>query len=125
MGIGGLVAFVIGSIILMDTQAPGFGIHISVIITFAIASGLMFVVVIGMALKARRQPVASGLEELIGGIAIAIDDFQGEGRVTIHSERWSAKSAVPVGKGQQVRVTGVKGLILTVEPINQQEEGAS
>jgi membrane-bound serine protease (ClpP class) len=125
LGIGGATAFVIGSIILMDTRAPGFGIHISVIITFAIASVLLFVVIIGMALKARRRPVASGLEELVGGTAIAIEDFTGEGRVTIHSERWNARSDSPVNKGQQVRVTNVKGLVLTVEPINQIEGDAT
>jgi len=125
LGIGGLIAFVIGSIILMDTQAPGFGIHISVIITFALASVLLFVIIIGMALKARRRPVVSGLEQLVGGVAVAMDDFAGEGRVTIHSEHWNAKSNSPVSKGQRVKVTGVSGLVLTVEPINQTEEDAS
>jgi len=123
LGIGGTVAFVIGSIILMDTGAPGFGIHISVIITFTLASVLLFVVIIGMAIKARRRPVVSGLEELVGGVATAIDAFQGEGLVTIHSERWNATSDSAVSKGQQLRVTGVNGLVLTVEPINQREEG--
>lgn len=125
LGIGGATAFVIGSIILMDTEAPGYGIHISVIITFTLASVLLFVVIIGMALKARRRPVVSGLEELVGGVATAIDDFDGDGRVVIHSERWNASSESPVSKGQQLRVTGIKGLVLTVEPINQTEEGAS
>jgi membrane-bound serine protease (ClpP class) len=125
LGIGGLAAFVIGSIILMDTRAPGFGIHISVIVTFAIASVLLFVVIIGMALKARRRPVVSGLEELVGGVATAMDDFKGEGRVTIHSEHWNARSNLPISKGERVKVTGVKGLVLTVEPINHTEEGAS
>ncbi|MCK5336568.1 MAG: nodulation protein NfeD, partial [Gammaproteobacteria bacterium] len=55
LGIGGVIAFVFGSIILMDTEAPGFGIDISVIATFAITSVMMFVFVIGMAIKARRR----------------------------------------------------------------------
>lgn len=116
LGIGGVIAFVIGSIILMDTQAPGFGIDISVIATFAVISVLMFVFVIGMALKARRRPVVSGLDELVGGSATVIDDFQGAGVVRIHSERWQAHSALPLHKDQQVKVTGVEGLVLHVEP---------
>ena len=64
LGIGGTVAFVIGSIILMDTEVPGFGIDISVIVTFAAISVLVFIFVIGMALKARQRPVVSGMEEL-------------------------------------------------------------
>ena len=116
LGIGGVIAFVIGSIILMDTQAPGFGIDMSVIGTFAAISVLMFVFIIGMALKARRRPVVSGLDELIGGIATVDADFQGQGIVRIHSEHWRARSALPLRKEQQVKVTGVEGLVLQVEP---------
>jgi len=118
LGIGGLTAFVIGSIILIDTEAPGFGIDISVIITFAITSALVFVVAVGMALKARRRPVVSGVEELVDSIATVIDDFDHAGKVAIHSETWNALSSTPLHKGQQVKVTGVKGLILMVEPLD-------
>ncbi|HEY9199140.1 MAG TPA: nodulation protein NfeD [Gammaproteobacteria bacterium] len=116
LGIGGVIAFVIGSIILMDTQAPGFGIDIAVIATFAVLSVLMFVFVVGMALRARRRPVVSGRDELVGGTARVVDDFQGRGTVRIHSERWQAYSAVPLRKDQNVKVTGIEGLVLRVEP---------
>lgn len=117
LGIGGLVAFVIGSIILIDTDVPAYGIDISVIATFAIASLLMFIVIVGMAFRARRRPVVSGLEELVGGIATVVNDFNQKGRVHIHSETWSALSDTPLSKGQKVRVTGIKGLTLHVEPL--------
>ncbi|MCW8963656.1 MAG: nodulation protein NfeD [Gammaproteobacteria bacterium] len=117
LGIGGTTAFIIGSIILIDTDVPGFGIDISVIVTFALISALVFIVVIGMAIKARRRPVVSGLEELIGGEAIVIDDFDDKGKVSIHSESWNALSHIPLRKGQQVKVTGIKGLVLQVEPL--------
>ncbi len=125
LGIGGVIAFVIGSIILIDTEAPGFGIDISVIITFAITSALIFIFVIGMAFKARRRPVVSGLEEMIGGTAIVVNDFDAKGTVAIHSEKWQAVSKVPLHKDQQVKVIDVKGLILQVEPLGsstQEEE---
>jgi membrane-bound serine protease (ClpP class) len=118
LGMGGLIAFVMGSIFLMDTDVPGFGIDISVIITFAIISALVFIVVIGMAIKARRRPVVSGLEELIGGRAAVLEDFDGQGRVSIHSETWQAITNVPLRKGQQVKVTDVDGLTLQVEPLD-------
>lgn len=117
LGIGGVIAFVIGSIILIDTEVPGFGIDISVIITFAFTSALIFIFVIGMAFKARRRPVVSGLEEMVGGTAIVINDFDDKGTVTIHSEKWQAVSNVPLHKDQQVKVIDVKGLILQVEPL--------
>ncbi|MGI9321169.1 MAG: NfeD family protein, partial [Thiogranum sp.] len=125
LGIGGLIAFVTGSIFLMDTDVPGFGIDISVIVSFAIISALVFTVVIGMAIKARRRPVVSGLEELVGAGATVLADFDRQGRVSIHSETWRALSSVPLRKGQQVRVSGIEGLTLRVEPFDvsiQEEE---
>ncbi len=116
LGIGGLTAFVIGSIILMDTDAPGFGIDISVIITFSLISALVFIVVIGMAIKARRRPVVSGMEQLVGADATALLDFDRRGTVSIHSETWRAVSNAPVRKGQRVKVAGIQGLTLLVEP---------
>lgn len=118
LGIGGAIAFVIGSIILMDTEAPGFGIEITVILSFTVFSLLIFVVVVGMALKARRRPVVSGMEEMIGSEGIVLDDFDGSGAVQVHSERWSATSEVALQEGQKVKVTGMKGLLLKVVPAN-------
>ena len=126
LGIGGVVAFVFGSIILIDTKAPGFGIDISVIVTFAASSALIFIFVIGMAMKARRKKVVSGLEELLGGEAIVINGFEQQGTVSIHSEHWQAHSKTPLNDGQLVKVIGIKGLTLDVEPIeaSSQEEGS-
>jgi len=125
LGIGGLIAFVTGSIFLMDTDVPGFGIDLSVIVSFAIISALVFIVVIGMAIKARRRPVVSGLEELVGAGATVLADFDSQGRVAVHSESWKALSSVPLRKGQEVRVAGIEGLTLRVEPLDastQEEE---
>jgi len=117
LGIGGLIAFVFGSIILMDTSTPGYGIDISVIATFAITSIIMFSIVIGMAIKARRRAVVSGKDELLGSEALVIDDFENEGKVKLHSEIWNAHSELALQKGQRVKVMGIKGLILNVEPL--------
>ena len=125
LGIGGVVAFVIGSIILMDTEAPGFGIDMSVIITFTLTSILMFVFIVGMAIKARRRPIVSGMEELLGGKATVINDFDHNGTVTIHSETWQALSDTPLYKGQKVKVTKVQGLTLKVEPLDTTSAASS
>ena len=117
LGIGGVIAFVFGSIILMDTEAPGFGIDISVIIIFALASAFILFFVVGMAMKARRRPVVSGMEELIGGEATVINDFDHNGNVIIHGENWLALSDARLHKGQKVKVTGIQGLTLKVEPL--------
>lgn len=122
LGIGGVVAFIFGSIILIDTEAPGFGIELSVIITFALISALIFIFVIGMAIKARRKKVVSGMEELLGGEATVINGFDKQGTVAIHSEHWQARSKTPLSDGQLVKVTGMKGLTLEVEPIEESSQ---
>lgn len=125
LGIGGAIAFVVGSIILIDSDAPGFGIDLSVIAVFALTSVLLFVFAIGMLFKARRQPVVSGLEQMLGDEGVVIADFDGKGAIAIHSERWSAICDVPLKKDQRVKVTGHEGLILRVAPAKQQLEGKS
>ena len=122
LGIGGVIAFIIGSVILIDTDVPGFGIDISVIITFAAISALVFIFVIDMALRARKKPVVSGIDEMIGGTGTVTEDFEGKGMVSIHSELWQAVSDEPLRKGQRVKVVGATGLILKVEPINAIKE---
>jgi membrane-bound serine protease (ClpP class) len=117
LGIGGTVAFVIGSVILLDTEAPGFGIDLSVIITFTVLSALVFIFVIGMAIRSRHRPVVSGMEQLLNAVAVAMMDFDHKGQVKVHSEIWQAVSDTPVHAGQQLKVTGIQGLILQVQPL--------
>jgi membrane-bound serine protease (ClpP class) len=116
LGIGGVVAFVFGSIILMQTDVPGFGIAPALIAAFAVSSLLLFSFVLGLVIKARRRPVVSGKEELIGAVAEVVADFDGKGSVHLHGENWRARSSEPLRGGQKVRVTERDGLILVVEP---------
>lgn len=118
LGIGGTVAFVFGSVILLDTEAPGFGIDMSVIVTFTVLSILVFIFVIGMAIRSRRRAVVSGVEQLIGAVAVVMKDFDHKGKVKVHSEIWDAVSNTPVQAEQQVKVTGIQGLTLQVQPLN-------
>jgi membrane-bound serine protease (ClpP class) len=122
LGIGGVVAFVVGSLILIDTDAPGFGLSIPLILTFAVSSAVFLVFVIGMAIESRRRPVVSGAEQLLSASGQALEAFQGEGRVRLHGEIWTARSQAPVAAGQTVRVTGRDGLTLLVEPVTNHKE---
>lgn len=124
LGLGGVLAFVVGSVILLDTDTPGFGISWWLIGTVAAVSLAFFLGVVTLAVKARARPVVSGREELIGGIGQAIHAFSDEGRVRIHSEDWAARTTAPVKRGQRVRVTGIDGLTLRVEPEDNQKEQA-
>lgn len=123
LGIGGIIAFVIGSVILLDTDVPGYGISPGLIAAVALVSAAFFIFVIGMAVKARRRPVVSGREELIGAIGTILEDFENDGRIRIHGEVWNAHSSVPLHKGQQVRVHSMQGLVLNVEPDTRENAG--
>jgi len=116
LGIGGVAAFVIGSVILFDTEGGTFTVSLWLIGSVALVTAAFFLGVVGMALRARSRPVVTGQEQLLGGTGEALEDFEGVGRIFIRGENWSARSRVPVRRGQQVRVVGVEGLILNVEP---------
>lgn len=120
LGIGGVIAFVIGSIILMDTDVPGYGISPLLIGTFALLSSVLFTIVLAMAIKARQRPVVSGQEELVGATGEVLSDFDEVGQIRVHSETWRARTSVPLGQGQKVRVNKVEDLTLVVEPVQEQ-----
>jgi membrane-bound serine protease (ClpP class) len=114
LGIGGVIAVVIGSIILIDTDVPGFAISRPLIGALALVSSLGLMAIVGIALKARLRPVVSGREQLIGATGIALGDIHQSGEVFVHSERWNAVSGSVIRKGQSVVVTGIDGLTLKV-----------
>lgn len=117
LGIGGTVAFVMGSIMLMDTDTPGFGIPVGLIAGVAVLNGLLVLLVFRLALKARHRPVVSGAEALLGATAQVLEVRAHATWVRLHGERWRVQSEAPLRRGQQVRVTGREGLVLLVEPL--------
>jgi membrane-bound serine protease (ClpP class) len=122
LGIGGAIAFIIGSVILIDTDIPGFGIPLALVLGIAAGSAAFLFLVVGMAMKARKRPVVSGREELIGSSGEVIEDCEREGWARVHSETWRIRSAAPLKRGQRVRVAGIDGLQLEVIP--EPERGA-
>jgi len=116
LGIGGVSAFIFGSLILIDTDQPGYGISLPLILTLALATAFLLVIVVGMALRSRQRPVVSGKEELLGAEGLVLDDFSAQGRIRVHGEVWSAHTDQPLHKNQSVRVTGRNGLVLRVMP---------
>ena len=123
LGLGGVAAFVIGSVILMDTDAPGFGINIGLVGGFALSSAAFFILALGMLFRSRGKPVVSGREQMIGATGAALEDFQRQGMIRIHSENWRARTDKAIQKNTKVRVIGMEGLTLIVTPSdNDQEE---
>jgi membrane-bound serine protease (ClpP class) len=115
LGLGGIAAFVVGTVFLMDTDVPGFGIPFATVTAMALVGGLLVFAIVWVAARSRLRPVVSGVEQLVGLDAQAVEGFSDHGHVMVHGEIWQAVSAVPVSKGQQLRVTGVDGLTLRVD----------
>ena len=120
LGIGGVIAFVIGSVILIDTDVPGFSISLSLIFSMALAGGLLVFAILAVAIRARRAPVVTGREEMIGDIGEARTDIAETGSVWVHSELWNARAATPLQAGEKVRVLDMDGLTLVVERYNEE-----
>ena len=118
LGIGGIAAFILGSVILIDSDVPGFGVSTPLIATIALTASVALLGVIWIAMRSRMAPVVTGVEEMRRTTATALEDFEVEGTVWAHGERWRARSATPVRKGQTLRVTRVEDLLLHVEPVD-------
>lgn len=117
LGLGGVVAFVTGSVILFDTDVPGFGIPLALIGTLGVVSALLVFAIVSMALKARRQRVVSGDAELIGSLTPVIRieaKAHASGWVQLQGEHWQVVSPTPLHAGQLVRVVARRGLQLDV-----------
>lgn len=117
LGIGGIAAFVFGTIMMFDSEIPGFGISIAFVIGIALLFAALILWMIGFALKLRRRGAVSGRESIVGGIATAMEDFAGNGNVWLEGEAWHAYCKSPVVKDQEVVVRSMDGLVLDVEPI--------
>jgi membrane-bound serine protease (ClpP class) len=120
LGIGGAVAFVVGSLILIETKVEAFQLSMPVIVTVTAVTVLFIFTLIAMAVRQRKKPVVSGREQMIGSVGEAIEDFSGTGNIHIHGELWSARTRRPVRKGQRVEVREMDGLTLIVEPLEEQ-----
>ena len=120
LGFGGVIAFVIGSIILFDQEGTGYAVSLPLIFALSLITAGFFLFIIGAAIKARERPVGSGQEEMLHASGEVLDDFEGKGRIRIHGEIWLAESATPLRRGDKVQVVAIDGLVLKVQPHNQE-----
>jgi len=115
LGVGGVIAFVLGSIMLMDSDVPGYTISLSIIAAIATAASAALLLMVVLLMRSRRHALATGNEALLREPAEALEDFQGEGWVRVRGESWRARVSHPVKRGQRLRVTRIEGLTLMVE----------
>lgn len=114
LGIGGLVAFIVGSVMLMDSELPGYRIAMPVIAAFAVFSVALLSIALGLILKARRQASVAGVEHLIGERAVVERVTPDAAWVRLDGELWHAESATPLAEHDEVTVDALDGLVLKV-----------
>jgi membrane-bound serine protease (ClpP class) len=116
LGVGGLIAFIVGSLILFDTDVPGMNVGRPLIAAFATVGALMIAGIVYLGTRSMRHPVATGTQGMIGASAEVIADFSGKGRVRYGGELWNARSDRTLRAGDLARIVKVEGLTLWVEP---------
>lgn len=116
LGLGGVIAFVVGSIILMDTDVPGFQIATGLIGGVAAAGALLALLIVTYYARSRKRPVVTGFDQMLDEPAVAMEDFEHSGPVRIRGEIWHAVARAPVKNGERLRVLRIDGLTLYVEP---------
>jgi membrane-bound serine protease (ClpP class) len=119
LGIGGIVCMVIGALFLVDGPIPQMRVHIVTAIAVSIPIGLIAIFLTTLVVRARRGRVATGSEGMIGEIGIARTPLGPDGKVFVHGELWNAVSKTAIPEGSRVRVAGVNGLHVVVEPAEQ------
>jgi len=121
LGVGGVIAFIFGATILIDTDIPAFRISWPVIGGVSLAGLALSLIVVRLAFSSHKRPVVTGSEEMMRTQGTVLDWHEGRGHVLAHGERWAAMSEVPLKTGQKVRIAGLEALTLRVEP-DQPEE---
>lgn len=116
LGIGGIIAFAVGSVLLLDTNVPGFGIAWQVILLMSLFSAGFFLILMNLAIRSLRKKIVTGREALIGSEGKVIEVGADRLVVRIQGEIWKANSEKPLVFGQKIRVIKVSGLLLTVAP---------
>lgn len=122
LGIGGIVAFVAGALMLIDADVPGMEISLAFVLPLAAISALVLAGLGTFALRARRRPAVSGREAMLGGTAVALEDFGHEGWVLAFGERWHARSESPLARGAHAKIVAVDGLTLVIQPEQEGEK---
>jgi membrane-bound serine protease (ClpP class) len=113
--IGGIIAMVIGSLMLFQSNGPFMKLSLAIVLPAVITTTLFFTTIISLAFKAHKRKPVTGHEGLIGITGTADTDIESDGgTVLLHGERWAAYSDEPVAKGERITVEKVSGLKVKV-----------
>jgi membrane-bound serine protease (ClpP class) len=119
LGLGGVIAMVIGMLILIDSPDPAVRIGLLTALSAALPFALIFIILLIALVKSYRQKVATGTAGMIGLIGVADSDVGAAGRVKVRGEYWHAHATNPIPAGRPVRVVGIDNLRLNVEEVRE------
>ncbi len=115
---GGAVSMMLGAVMLIDSPLPEMRIHWSTAAALTLPFSAITVLLLSLALRARRAKAVTGSEGMVGEVGAAITELAPAGKVFVHGEYWDATSLRPAAAGASVRVTAIDKLRLTVEPLD-------
>ena len=115
LGVGGIVALVAGGVMITN-EVPGIAVNYRGVVATAVIAAVVVLLLGRLAVRAQRQPPATGAEAMVGehGTALSAIAADAPGQVSVHGEIWRATSGEPIAMGDRVRVMAVNGLTLTV-----------
>jgi membrane-bound serine protease (ClpP class) len=122
LAIGGVVSMILGSLMLIKSDAEFFQISWSVIVPVIITTAAVSLFIVGMGVRALRRSPQTGSEGMIGTVGVAKTALHPEGKLAIHGELWDAVSDTPIEPGASATVLRVEGLTLHVTPVLQKKE---
>jgi membrane-bound serine protease (ClpP class) len=117
LGVGGIIALVMGGVLLLDVELPGYGVPLWFIFGMAATSSVVVFGIAALVARARTRPVVAGREELVGADGVVVDSGD-ETWARVHGEIWRVRADVPLAPGARVRVQAIDGLTLIVRPDN-------
>lgn len=124
--IGGIAAFLIGSMMLFNRADPLFRLSLNYIIPATLVTAAFFVFVVGKGLRAQRLPVKVGKETLIGRTVTTLTPIDSRsGRIFVEGEYWNAVSDTPIEKDEQAEIAAVQGLTVKLEPKGKRSHAIS
>ncbi len=120
LGVGGVVALALGSIIFVDWSAPDYlRVSLLVVVPTVTTLTLALLLIVGAAVRSQGRPAMGGEADLVGQVGEARSRIAPEGKVFVHGEYWNGRSATPIEAGERVRVTAIRGFVLEVEPADR------
>jgi membrane-bound serine protease (ClpP class) len=122
LAIGGVLAMLIGSVMLIKSDAEFFRISWSVILPVVTLASAFTLLSVGMGMKALRRRPTTGREGMIGLVGIVKTALTPRGQLSVQGELWEAVSEQPLSPGEEAEITGIDGLQLRVKPYLKKKE---